>query len=257
MTSEGIHDLSTYLSEIRNAEYSMRSSPCWYRGHSKPNYKLLPSAFRDYSRAEERNLTNRFCARAAIRMPTAPDYTADARWLSIMQHYGLPTRLLDWSRSPLVALYFALEPYIMKTPGAPVDAHIWVLAPHRLNVSQRLGHETPSIESIKAGKLIAPAFSSKPRETNKVLAAMAYEHDYRMFVQQGAFTAHSYREPLEERKNCSLYLRRIVLKADRVQQLAADVELAGFRKGDIYPDLTNLATELKTAYPPRTLPPSP
>jgi len=42
-----------------------------------------------------------------------------------MQHYRLPTRLLDWSFSPLIAAYFAVR----ETTDADEDACIWALAP--------------------------------------------------------------------------------------------------------------------------------
>lgn len=45
-----------------------------------------------------------------------------------MQHYGVPTRLLDWSENPLVALYFAVENKDKET-----DAAIWMLRPNKLN----------------------------------------------------------------------------------------------------------------------------
>ena len=54
---------------------------------------------------------------------------AGISWLTLMQHYGLPTRLLDWSESPLVALYFALS----SDEDAKADAAVWVLNPMKLN----------------------------------------------------------------------------------------------------------------------------
>ncbi|MGD1029438.1 FRG domain-containing protein [Candidatus Binatus soli] len=49
-------------------------------------------------------------------------------WYFLMQHYGAPTRLLDWTDLPLVSLYFAV------TGGEPEeDAAVWVLDPYWLN----------------------------------------------------------------------------------------------------------------------------
>ncbi len=222
----------------------------WFRGHRAINWNVAPSLWRGYDASGERNFTNRFRSRAATRMQVVPDYDDSAHWLSLMQHYGLPTRLLDWTRSPLIAAYFAVGKYIYDKTLEPQDACIWVLKPHLLNISEGFENVTPSIDAHSCKPLLTPAFTDKDPEVKKVMAVMASERDLRMFVQQGCFTIHSKRRPLEKRKNSTKYLTRILIPAKSVRNMAFEIDVSGFRKGDIFPDLDHLAEELVGIYPP-------
>ena len=57
-------------------------------------------------------------------------------WYFLMQHYGVPTRLLDWTENPLIAIYFAVEGH-----KADRDAAVWALDPTWLNRKLRRGIE--------------------------------------------------------------------------------------------------------------------
>lgn len=58
---------------------------------------------------EESKLLFRFKQQAHQLIPHTPPPDDKASWFALMQHYGAPTRLLDWTSSPYVALYFAIE----------------------------------------------------------------------------------------------------------------------------------------------------
>jgi len=79
----------------------------WFRGQSR-NWELKPKVFR--TRPNQLHDEGNLFAHCQIRLP---DYHNRCRtkfdWLCLMQHYAVPSRLLDWSESLLIALYFAVS----------------------------------------------------------------------------------------------------------------------------------------------------
>jgi FRG domain len=241
---ESIETLITLLRDRIGADNRI----LWYRGHRDASWTLLPFVKREYDSDGERNLTHRFRSRAGTRYERLPGYDDLPSWLALMQHYGLPTRLLDWTRSPMVALFFALDGAWRLKNSQPTDANLWVLEPHALNVAQGYEPVTAALNAKTYRELIEPAYYHKSKEPGTVAAAMASETDQRMFVQQGCFTIHSSDTELEKLILPPHVLTRLTIPAKSVRQLSFDIELCGFRRGDLFPDLQNLADELKRTY---------
>jgi len=106
----------------------------WFRGHADIGWPLEPGWHRQAPPGRkkgdawynEHNLLQEFKLDAPRYLAAMP--ATDWEWLFVMQHYGLPTRLLDWTESALLGLYFALRDHDRGT-----DAGVWVLNPWWLN----------------------------------------------------------------------------------------------------------------------------
>jgi hypothetical protein len=153
LSTRGKSDISTlkvkHVSSIKDFISSVeifrggRTGPIWYRGCGKISHHLAPCLYRHKSpraiedfMALEKKLLSRFQQRS---IPFLSRHMAtNWEWLFLMQHYGVPTRLLDWSESPLMALFFAATSaqHSLGSRANPVfngDAAVWLLDPVQWN----------------------------------------------------------------------------------------------------------------------------
>ena len=111
-----------------------RRPALWYRGHADLRWQLTPGLLRHDlvdPAAQEASAYYYFVVRAPQQLDWVPEDDNAWSWLVHMQHYGFPTRLLDWSTRPLVALFFALYESLDDN-----DAVVWILAPEIWNQTE-------------------------------------------------------------------------------------------------------------------------
>ena len=244
----------------------------WFRGQADAADPPLPSVLRHEYDQVQMTLTFRNRASAYHDCP-AQDQIAE--WLFLMQHYGLPTRLLDWTESPLIACLFAVEEVLRHQkagprsatgglPEEPGDMGVWVLHPIKLNdLSGIPGFELVTraecrtLENFKfafgtAGELAGRVKGLEP--TRLPLAVQARHLDMRMAGQQSCFTVHG-----SERTDFEVLLgdtplvhdgffRKYLLARRLAPQLLLELDELGISYATMYPDLHGLSTQLKLRF---------
>ena len=100
-----IESVSDFLNEIKGIK-NKSGYTLFYRGHSDKNYELKPSIYRD-----ERFIKNedKIYRETIAKVPYEFNGKSTIESLALMQHYGVPTRILDLTTNALVALYFACK----------------------------------------------------------------------------------------------------------------------------------------------------
>lgn len=180
----------------------------------------------------------------------------DSSWdvLFAMQHHGLPTRLLDWSSTFAVSLYFALKPYLTlasldeyAADSVEPSACIWVLDPYTLN-KKTTGEAVvlnPGTDLLGSYQEI---FIEECKSLNAtVMAVNPTQMGRRLAAQRGCFTLHSDPYvPLEQ--GAPDFLRKFILTSEAIRDGVQFLHLAGMNEFSLFPDLDGLARHLKAQH---------
>ncbi len=250
-------DLRTYLRKIKEARNG--NGVLWFRGMSSISYNLVPTLFRNKKAAREgqqafnalEQKINTLFRNKSI--PYLEGKRALSGWelLFLMQHYRAPTRLLDWSESPLVALHFATSKALYSTSSPEESAVVWAINPDNWNnsVMKPTGHQHGT---VPVHDVVTEQYKPEIVYSNQEIPPLAVYgalNNPRISVQKGAFTVFGPTDkPLEDYANKlekpgSLY--KIEIPAENVREVAEELVEAGITETSIYPDLEGLSAEIK------------
>lgn len=230
-------------SEVADIMDQLAADGCldpWFRGHGNSEWHLIPGLGRgSYNEVVEGRLYYNFLSLAGHLIPH--DCSTWDR-LVVMQHHGLPTRLLDWTQSFATSLYFAVE-------QIADEACVWILDPYELNkrfldddAIQHLGSSLTFPQGYEAF-FTDDTSDDFGRFPAAVVAVQSVARTPRVLSQRGAFTFHrDYETPLEEL--CPDLIHRVVIPRTVIQEAKSFLRLAGITEATLFPDLDGIARHL-------------
>jgi len=201
---------------------------------------LLPSSKDEYPLPNDRELLNEYKRLAWALFPDRPDRNDDWAWMALAQHHGLPTRLLDWTTSSLIALWFAVsDPPCneaareSKGDSGPVVWLLSVTAEHWV-----YGAGNPF--SVSGLRVFAPPIATP-----------------RLRAQRGIFTVSQIGRTRGSIENIArhagkpnrIYLEYLTIDREKREQIMAELQQHGIDDSSMYPDLQGIAALLRRVAP--------
>lgn len=280
---EIVTSVEQYASDTFRLKEKHPDKVLFYRGHSRIDYLLLPGIKREKSWLQKENIMYQEllvrCAQNFTHCQTHLDYLVE------MQHYGLPTRLLDITENPLVALYFACcsnkdkmgEVILLcteaenvkyaKSDTAAVLAALPTLSCEENRKLFRLCKNSLAEENDEeyqkiAGKLAAeiksrnPAF--EPRIKKEDLLGQVFvtpiRNNQRIMKQEGSFVVcglsgkYGESSSLDNLRCMDEEGKKIVLVVKNKEKIAQELDTLSINRASLFPEIDDVAEYIKEKY---------
>ena len=239
---------------FRNICPGNRNCELWYRGQPQAVFDLTPRIARSPLTPEDEILfLSKFKSLVIPNVQYLPSFpipngpAAYWHWLFQMQHYGVPTRLMDWSRDAFVGLFFAVT---QSSADVGKDAAVWVLNPVILNQAFSFHSFVnpgyiPNVDEPVVDFYFGP--NAQILDTTKPAAVIGPMNNPRIVAQRGTFTVFprvANIKPLNLFTDASNYLLKICIAAESIDSIKQQLTRYGITRFALFPDLCNIAEEI-------------
>ena len=252
-TRNYISSLPEYLEYVNYIQNHWNNYQLWFRGLSDTRHRLIPSIYRNsvwtYNKQLAHDVFYEFIRKARVFVERE---LSDYEWYQLMQHYGLPTRLLDWTEGSLLALYFAVRNINENREGTPC---VWVIDPYWLNAVSEIKDEytiSTDIVEEEYEDVINKYHDELGDLPNYPISILPGYKNPRIAAQRSTFTIHGryydgfrYLYQKTQRKS---HLLQIRINSNDALEIKNELLTAGINETTVFPDIDGLAKEFKTTY---------
>jgi len=248
-----IRNVVDLLRALDSPRERSRRVPVWYRGSTNSDYKLLPSLGRPPFKLEhERSLINIFKQNAVQFLDQRPQ--SQWEWLFLARHHAVPTRLLDWTESALIGLYFATHSLDETGKSDRKDGALWLLLPTKLNEEASIKptdkRDLPIFEDDdeQLQNYLPTKLASEHTSRLTPAAGIAVRHSKRMQAQHSVFTVtHRDQTPIES-IGSGQHIGRYIIPSASKPRIRRQLEALKIDSLSVFPELDNAASLARRPY---------